>query len=156
MRTFTKIGTALLVASFVTACASPAPAPEPYMSNVDESHPRAKLIVGSSELLGTVKLGDPRFRKVGELTQAQVELENYSDFDLDLQYRIDWRDINGFQAGNNGAWQFLSLSGNSTEYFTATGKVPEAEDITVTVRLPSQMFESTDDENYEENYEEQD
>jgi uncharacterized protein YcfL len=152
MRNLTKIGAALLAGSLVTACSSPAPAPEPHMSNVDESHPRAKLIVGSSELLGTVRLGDPRFRKLGVLTQAQVELENYSDFDLDLQYRIDWRDINGFRAGNNGAWQFLSLSGNSTEYVTATGKVPEAEDITVTVRLPSQMFESTDDENYDENY----
>ncbi len=139
-----NVSVVLCIGVFLAACASD---PEPYMSNVDESHPRAKLIIGSSELLGAVRLGSPRFRKVGQLTQVQVELENYSDFDHSLQYRIDWRDISGFRAGENGAWQFLALSANSTEYITATGKVPAAEDITVTVRLPSQMFESTD---YEE------
>ena len=124
---------------YLLGCA--APMPEPLLTNVDESHPRAKLIVGSSELLGTVFLVNPRFREVGELTQSQVELENISDFTIELEYRIDWRDASGFKAGPDGAWQFVTLSANSTEYITATGKVPEAEDITLTVRLPDQLFE---------------
>lgn len=127
-----------------------APVERNILTNVDESHPRAKLIVGSSELLGTVVMVNPIFRPVGNLTQTQVELQNYSDFVLELEYRIDWRDADGFQAGNEGAWQFLTLTANGSEYVTATGKVPEARDITLTVRLPDTLFEPVLDDTVEE------
>lgn len=125
------------------ACATQAP--EPVISNV-AAYPRAKLIIGSSELLGAVELSNPIFRHVGQLTQAQVELENYSNLTLDLEYRIDWRDKDGFKAGAINSWQFVSLAANGSETLTSTGKVPESTDITVTVRLPDQLFENTNEE----------
>ena len=123
----------------------PAPAPAPVIDNV-AVYSRAKLIIGSNELLGAVELHNPIFRNVGQLTQAQVELENYSNLTLELEYRIDWRDSNGFKAGAVNSWQFVSLSENGIETLTSTGKVPEATAITVTVRLPDQLFENTNEE----------
>ncbi|MFC1776440.1 DUF1425 domain-containing protein [Pseudomonadota bacterium] len=128
-----------------TQAPAPTPTPEPVVSNVT-TYPRAKLIIGSSELLGAVELRNPIFRNVGQLTQAQVELENFSNLTLDLEYRIDWRDWDGFKAGAVNSWQFISLTANGSEDLTSTGKVPEATAITVTVRLPDALFESTPEE----------
>lgn len=138
----------LVVLLWLSACASTSQTePDPgYIlpSAVDNSHHRAKLIIGSNELRGMVALHSPKFRTIGQLTQAQVELENYSGQTLDLEYRIDWSDLDGFKAGTLSSWQFVSLAGNGTEALSSTGKVPEATRITVTVRLPGDMFESLD------------
>lgn len=136
---------------WISACATteppPVPAPSPTLPpNFDTSHPRAILIIGSSELLGAVELRNPIFRRAGQLTQAQVQLENYSDLTLELEYKIDWRDDDGFKAGAINSWQFISLTANGSESLTSTGKVPEATKITVTVRLPDDLFDSTNDE----------
>ena len=136
---------------WLSACATTEPPPVPAPTAtlppiVDISHPRAKLIIGSSELLGAVELRNPIFRSVGQLTQAQVQLENYSDITLELEYKIDWHDDDGFKAGAINSWQFISLTANGSEDLTSTGKVPEATNITVTVRLPDGLIESTNDE----------
>lgn len=139
----------VIAALWLSACATPPPASEPEtepeMSNVT-FYPGAKLIIGSSELLGAVILRKPIFRNVGQLTQAQVELVNYSNLTLDLEYRIDWSDRDGFKVGATNSWQFISLSANGSEDLTSTGKVPEAKDIVVTVRLPDQLFEQTSEQ----------
>jgi uncharacterized protein YcfL len=110
------------------------------------TNPRAKLIIGSNELLGAVELSNPIFRNVGQLQQTQIQLDNLSNVMLELEYKIDWQDNSGFQAGAVNSWQFVSLTANGSEVLSSTGKVPEATRITVTVRLPDKLFEVIDDE----------
>jgi len=112
-------------------------------SNVDTSHPRAKLVIGSNELRGRVKLHSPIFGQVGQLTKTQVQLDNLSGLALDLRYRIDWSDDDGFKVGTINSWQFVSLAPRGSESLTSVGKMPEATRITVTVRLTEDMFDTT-------------
>ncbi len=101
----------------------------------------ANLIVSSDELLGAVELENVRFRKIGQFTQAQVDLVNLSDLPVDLEYRMSWQDDQGFDTGVLNAWQFVSVAAQGSESLTSLGKVPEAENVTVTVRLPEALFE---------------
>ena len=43
---------------------------------VDTSDPRAKLVLASNGLAGNIGLLEPRFRKLGAFTQAQVTVQN--------------------------------------------------------------------------------
>lgn len=116
------------------------PAPAPLPPSVDTSHPRARLVIGSDQLLGLIQLRNPAFRKVGTLTQTQVEIVNISSGTIDLQYLVEWRDEQGFKAGSVTSWQALTIAGRTTEYVTSMGKVPEAYQITVTVKLRDDFF----------------
>ena len=127
--TFTSLTLALLLA--FAGCAS---------QPVDTSDPLAKLIVSSQKLKGKIRLTDPRIRPAGQFMQAQVLLENRTGERYDLEYRIDWQDHQGFAAGNEGAWQFVTLNGYGSESLSSTSKVPEGTRIVVTVRQPRSMF----------------
>ncbi|MCZ6642639.1 MAG: DUF1425 domain-containing protein [Gammaproteobacteria bacterium] len=103
--------------------------------------PTANLIVSTVELLDAVELGNVRFRKIGQFTQTQVDLVNSSDLPVDLEYRISWQDDQGFDTGGLNSWQFVSVAAQGSESLTSLGKVPEAKNITLTVRLPELVFE---------------
>ncbi len=108
--------------------------------SLDQSHPRAKLVLGSENLVGRIRLGSPKFRSVGQLTQAQVTVQNLTDYRYTLEYRFDWEDNQGFAAGNSGSWYRFTLAPRQIDSFTSTGKVPEATSIVFTVRLPDDVF----------------
>lgn len=113
---------------------------------VDQSNPRATLVLASQELIDDVRLGSPRFQSVGQLTRAQVTVQNLSDNRYTLEYRFEWEDGSGMSAGNSGSWHRFTLSPRGVQKFTSTGKVPEAVNITFTTRLPDDVFIQSDRE----------
>ena len=60
--------------------------------------------------------------------------------DIELEYKFDWVDENGFGAGDMSAWQFVSLAAHGSRNLMSLGKVPEAVNINLTVRRPSYNF----------------
>lgn len=107
---------------------------------IDTSNPRAKLVVGSTKLVNKIAAIDPRFRKLGEMTQAEVTVQNLTDDRYTLEYRFDWEDADGFSVGSNNMWHRFTLTPRQTQRFQSLGKTPAAVNIMFTVRLPDDAF----------------
>lgn len=107
---------------------------------VDDSHPRAKLVVGSEVLLGKIGVGKPQFRVLGKLSQAQVMVQNLTETRYTLEYKFDWENGQGFNVDSINAWHRFTLTPRETKTFNSTGKSPDATNIVFTVRLPDDVF----------------
>ncbi len=107
---------------------------------LDQRHPQATLVLGSESLLGNIYLIDPVVRRVGQLAQARVTVQNLSDYRHVLEYRFEWQDDEGFPVSDPGSWRRFTLAPHQVESFTSTGKTPEAARIRFTVRLPDDVF----------------
>ena len=103
---------------------------------VDTSDPRAKLVLASNGLAGNIDLSEPRFRKLGAFTQAQVTVQNLTPDRYILEYKFDWHDEDWFATGQKTAWHRFTLSPNQIETVQSMGKTPEASHIFLTVRFP--------------------
>ncbi len=103
---------------------------------VETSHPRAKLVLASNGLAGNIRLLEPRFRKLGAFTQAQVTIRNLSPDRYVLEYKFDWHDEDWFATGQKTVWHRFKLSPNQIETLQSMGKTPEASGIVLTVRFP--------------------
>lgn len=114
--------------------------PPDMVPTIDTSDPRAKLVVGSEKLLRKIGLGDTRFRQVGQLTQAQVLVQNLTDDRYTLEYRFEWESDQGFSTGAINTWHRFTLTPRETKTFVSTGNTPEAARIVFTVRLPDDVF----------------
>lgn len=143
--TYRRFLQASLVAgsAFLASCSSP-PDPQaaldPNAPAVEESDPRARLILGQDLLRGRIKLDKPRFRKVGQFTQTAVQVVNQSEDRFDLEYQLVWRDDDDFEVSSS-AWKRFTLAGYEQEAIQAIANRPEASQITVTVRLPDQVVQ---------------
>jgi len=107
---------------------------------LDDTHPRARLVLGSDKLVGNIRMANIKFRKVGLFTQAQIGVQNLSDVRYNLEYKVEWEDKNGFMLDQSGVWQRFTLSPTQIDTVTATGKVAEAYQVVFTVRLPDDPF----------------
>jgi len=108
--------------------------------SLDDSHPRARLVLGSDKLVGNIRMSNIKFRKVGLFTQAQIGIQNLSDVRYNLEYRVEWEDKDGFMLDQSGVWQRFTLSPTQIDTVTATGKVQEAYKLVINVRLPDDPF----------------
>jgi uncharacterized protein YcfL len=138
------ISTAFVIISSI-GCSSIHPTTHPVSQAsqrqlVNNSNPRATLILGSEDLLGKVAISDPRFKKLGQLTQAQVYVQNLTENRYTLEYKFDWEDSQGFAIQGNNAWRRFTLTPQQRKTLQATGKNPSAANIVVTVRLPDDTF----------------
>ncbi len=113
---------------------------EPFRPSIDSNHPRARLVYGSDAILGRIQLLNPRFRKVGQLTQAQASVRNDSEIRFTLEYKFDWEDAGGFTVVSNHTWHRFTITPGELRTFNSTGKTPEAENIVFTIRLPDDVF----------------
>ena len=105
--------------------------------DIDESHPRATLILGSTKLIRNVVIVSPKFRKVGQLTEASVAVQNVTRNDTyDLEYRFEWEDDDGFTVDGLSVWRPFTLTPSLVKKFSATGPNPTATQIIFTVRFP--------------------
>lgn len=137
-----------LALALLAGCKSPPPEPsgpitdgaalDPNAPAVDESDPRARLILGQDVLRGRISLQQPRFRKVGNFTQTALQVVNHSEDRFELEYQLVWRDDDDFEV-SSGAWKRFTLPGYEEEAIQAIANRPEASQITVTVRLPDQV-----------------
>ena len=127
----------------LAACNSQMTRYEPQLvqnSSIDQSYPGATLVLASKDLVNDVTLSNPTFQSVGQLTRAQVTVQNLTGNRYTLEYKFDWEDAQGFSVNSLGSWQRFTLSPRQARKFTSTGKVPEAMNITFTVRLPDDAF----------------
>ncbi len=109
-------------------------------NTLDDSHPRARLVLGSEKLVGNIRMANIQFRKVGLFTQAQIGIQNLSGIRYNLEYKVEWEDASGFMVDQSGAWQHLTLAPAQIDTVMATGKVQEAYKIVFTIRLPDDPF----------------
>lgn len=107
---------------------------------IENSNSRARLVMGSDNLIGNVEIKNPRFRLLGQLTQAQVMVLNSTENRYTLEYKFNWEDSQGFKADSMNSWHRFTLTPGETRTFTSTGKVPEATQIVFTLRLPDDAF----------------
>ena len=137
------LGFTLSSVFLLSACQVPTVAENPgYIAKntLDNSDPRARLVLGSRQLVGNVRMANLRFRKMGRFTQAQVGIQNLSNDRYNVEYRVEWEDKNGFMVDQSGVWRRLTLSPTQIDTFTSTGKMPEAEHIVVNLRMPDDPF----------------
>ena len=130
----------LLVTAMSSGCATDAVRPPTAVPTIDTQDPRAKLVLGSEDLLGKVALGDTRLRQIGTLTQAQVTVQNLTETRYTLEYRFDWRDSQGFDVGSLNTWHRFTLTPRQTQTFTSMGKTPAATNIVFNVRVVDDAF----------------
>ena len=109
-------------------------------STLDDSHPRARLVLGSKSLVGKVRMSNVRFRKVGQLTQSQFSVQNLSNERIHLEYRIEWESMEGFIVDQSGVWRQIILSPTQIETLSAVGKKPDADKIIINLRNPDDPF----------------
>ncbi|WP_419799636.1 MAG: DUF1425 domain-containing protein [Terasakiella sp.] len=102
---------------------------------VDQSHPRARLVLGSADLVDKVKIIKPRVAPLGNFMRGQVMVQNLTDAKFLLDYKFDWLDDEGFLVGDGGVWFPIVLGPREMKPFKSLGKSEFAARMQVTVRL---------------------
>lgn len=118
---------------------------------IDASHPRALLVLASSQLLDKLVMTNVRFGSVGNFQRTEVSMQNLSKQKLNLEYKIEWQDKDGFTINSNPAWHRFSLAPKQIQNFQSVGKDPAAYQIQVVVRLPGDFFMDSQKEKDQKN-----
>jgi len=109
--------------------------------------PRAPAnVVMAPELTTDLFVSEVKLRDLGALKQAQVAVENVSGARYTLEYRFEWTDDDGFQAGTTRTWHRFVLAPGQRELISSTGQVPSASNAVFSVRLPDDYFLNRDEE----------
>lgn len=145
MNAYTKIAPLLLLVAMSAGCnetANVRPNNGDLVPNaaIDQSHPRAALILGSDDMIGSLNIAGLRFRQVGQLPQAQVTVQNLTNDNFSLEYRFEWQDRDGFNIESLGTWHRFKLAAHGAQSFSSTGKNPDAYKLVFTVRYPGGPF----------------
>jgi len=128
--------TLLLVLSACQASSNTANVKRIDDNTIDASHPRAELVLASKRLVGVVALTNVRFGWVANFQKTEVGLQNISGRALSLEYKIEWQDEQGFTVNQNTVWHPIKLAAREIRNIKSLGKVPEAYQIQMTVRIP--------------------
>ncbi len=102
--------------------------------------PRAELIWASSGS-SPVVMDDVRFGPAGNLVKSEVRIRNKSGQALNLQYKFEWRDMNGFTQSDVLSWQQLNMSPKEVKNINSVGKTPDSYGIQLTVRRVTSAFD---------------
>ena len=111
---------------------------------IDSSHPRATLILGTSELVDNVLLTNVRVAPVGLLTRAGIDVQNLTDNRYTLEYKVVWRDRQGFEVDASNVWHRFVLTPRKIKSIQTVGKIPEAYSVQFTVRFPDDLYIESD------------
>jgi uncharacterized protein YcfL len=134
----------MLVATLVGGCnttASDSPSVRHYKQNtITDTHPRARLVLGSKNLVDKIVMVDVRMGAVGELQRAEVSVQNLTNSRYVLEYMYSWEDKDGFSINDNKVWQRFELGPRQIRSFQSVGVSPDAYGLTMTVRLPDDIF----------------
>lgn len=107
---------------------------------INDTHPRARLVLGSADLVGRIALVDVRMGDVGGLARAEVSVQNLTNDRYTLEYMIRWEDRQGFDINDNPVWKRFVLGPREIKSFQSVASNPDAYAITMTVRLPDDIF----------------
>ncbi|MCF6203947.1 MAG: DUF1425 domain-containing protein [Methylococcaceae bacterium] len=111
---------------------------------IDDTHPRATLILGSTELVNKVLITNVRVAQVGLLQKAGIDVQNLTDNRYNLEYKIVWRDKQGFPIKVSNVWHRFVLSPRKIKSFQSMGKTEQAYSVQFTVRFPDDLFIDSD------------
>ncbi len=111
---------------------------------IDDTHPRATLIIGSSDLLDNILLTNVKVASVGLLNRAGVDVQNLSDERYTLEYKFVWRDKQGFEVDGANVWHRFVLTPRKIKSFQSVGKTEGAYSIQFTVRFPDDLYIESD------------
>lgn len=103
---------------------------------IDQSHPRARLIVGSKGLYKKVRLIKAKVVPFRKWMRGSATVQNLTDDRLVLEYKIDWYDDEGFIIGDGGIWERFALGPRELRPFKSLGKSKHASKMQFTVRFP--------------------
>ncbi len=136
----------LLVPFLLLGCATKKGANQAYLAQktIDDTHPRATLILGSTKLVNKVLITNVRVAQVGLLPKAGLDVQNLTDNRYSLEYKIVWRDKQGFPINVSNVWHRFVLSPRKIKSFQSVGKMEEAYSIQFTVRYPDDLFIESD------------
>ena len=140
-RTMAVLGALSLLAGCNTTATTAESNIRHYRQNtIDDTHPRARLVLGSADLVGRIALVDVRMGNVGDLTRAEVSVQNLSNDRYTLEYVIRWEDRQGFDIKDNPVWKRFVLGPREIKSFQSVASNPDAYAFTMTVRLPDDIF----------------
>lgn len=103
-------------------------------------------VVMAPELRTDLFVSKVKLRDLGALKQAQVAVENVSRARYTLEYKFEWTDEDGFQAGTTRTWHRFVLAPGQREFISSTGQVPSASNAVFSLRLPDDYFLNRDEE----------
>lgn len=137
---------AIYLASSLTACSSTKGANIKYKEQrtIDDTHPRATLILGTTKLVDNILITNVKLGKVGLLNRAGVEVQNLTDHRYTLEYKFAWHDKQGFEIDSSNMWHRFILSPRKIKSFQSVGKTEDAYSIQFTVRFPDDHFIESD------------
>ncbi len=111
---------------------------------IDDTHPRATLILGSTDLVNKVLITNIRVAQVGLLPKAGIDVQNLTDNRYNLEYKVVWRDKQGFPINVSNVWHRFVLTPRKIKSFQSMGKTEQAYSIQLTVRFPDDLFIDSD------------
>ncbi len=107
---------------------------------IDATNPRARLVLGSKDLVGQIALVDARLGSAGALAKGEVSVQNLSNNRYTLEYQYAWEDQEGFGISENRVWKRFVLGPREIKSFRSVAGDPKAYGFTMTVRLPDDLF----------------
>ena len=111
---------------------------------IDDTHPRATLILGSSDLVDNILLTNVKVAQVGLLNKAGIDVQNLTDNRYTLEYKFIWRDKQGFAINPNNVWHRFVLTPRKIKSVQSLGKSVDAYSVQFTVRLPDDLYIESD------------
>ncbi len=111
---------------------------------IDDTHPRATLILGSTDLVDNILLTNVQVAQVGLLTKAGVDVQNLTDERYTLEYKFVWRDKQGFALDSTNVWHRFVLTSRKIKSFQSVGKSEDAYSVQFSVRFPDDLYIESD------------
>lgn len=109
-------------------------------NTIIDSHPRARLVLGSEALVDRIAMVDVRIGPAGRLQRAEVSVQNLTSDRYTLEYMYNWEDQQGFGINDNKVWKRFVLGPREIRSFQTVASNPDAYQLTMTVRLPDDIF----------------
>ncbi|HEY9033615.1 MAG TPA: DUF1425 domain-containing protein [Pseudomonadales bacterium] len=103
--------------------------------DADDDSYAALIEYHSLQIRSRLKIADVRQRRVGDLLQVSVDLQNRWVWALDFQYQFHFYDKDGFEVGGEGRpWTPLVISGSNIATVQATAPNPSAVSFKIVAR----------------------
>jgi uncharacterized protein YcfL len=93
---------------------------------INDSNPRARLVLGSRDLVGRIAMTDARIGSVGELARGEVTVQNLTNDRYQLEYQYAWEDAEGFGISENRVWRRFVLAPRELKSFQTVASSPKA------------------------------
>ena len=95
---------------------------------------RLKVVYASAAAEQAVVVSGPMFRPVGNFMMMNVKAQNVLSAPVQLEYKVEWYDEQGFPLKGVSGWQTLFLSPNQEEDVRVAGQKQGAYSARITVR----------------------